>query len=98
MPPAPPSEETRNLLKDLGLEDEGEQNSWAARLALPVLSARELQAVRSYLYKGGWLTPRRMAILILARRLGLEAPHVARRIAGADEEGEFKNHAGEYSI
>ena len=90
---AGPSDATQAFLADHGIVEPTDQEFWAKRLALPVFSARELEAVgRS---EGGvkWLTPRRLAIFFLARRLDLSSPHVARRVVGADEEEAFKRHA-----
>lgn len=89
---AGPSDATREFLADHGIADPTEQELWAKRLALPVFSARELAAVGRYGGGGKWLTPRRLAIFFIARRLNLRGPHVARRLVGTDEEEEFKRH------
>ena len=89
---AGPSDATRAFLADNGIAGPTEQEFWAKRLVLPVVSARELAAVGRYGGGGQWLTPRRLAIFFLARRLDLRSPHVARRVVGADEEVEFKSH------
>ena len=94
---AHPSDTTRDFLADHEVTDPTQQDFWATHLALPMLSARELDAIYRYMDKSKWLSPRRLAILFLARRLGASGPHIARRVVGSDEEEEFKNH-GDYSI
>ena len=89
---AEPSAATQEVLADHGIAEPPEQEFWAKRLALPVFSGRELAAVGRYGGGGKWLTPRRLAIFFIARRLNLRSPHVARRVVGADEEEEFKRH------
>ena len=95
--PTHQSSATREFLADHGITDPTVQNLWATHLALPVLSVRELAAVHRYQGSSKWLTPRRLAVLFLARRLGVDAAHVARRMVGSDEEEEFKIH-GDYPI
>ena len=89
---ADPSDATREFLADHGVEEPTQQEFWVKRLALPVFSARELDAIGRCERGAEWLTPRRVAILFLARRLDLEGPHMARRVVGSDEQEEFKNH------
>lgn len=90
--PPEPSVRTRKFLKEHGVTDTTEQALWAAHLVLPMLSSKELGQVLRFVEERGWITPRRLAIIFLAHRLGLERPHVARRLVGFDEEEEFKNH------
>jgi hypothetical protein len=85
----PLGDEAVDLLTALGVTRDHE--AWAVRLAVPGLSSLELQHV-SESRGQRWITPRRLSIFILAHRLGLEPPHVARRLVGADEEEEFQAH------
>ena len=89
---AAPSATTQECLADHGITDPTEQGFWATHLALPMLSTRELTAVYRYAGGEGWLTPRRLAILFISRRLDVDGPHVARRVVGSDEEEEFSHH------
>ena len=93
-----PSEEARDLLSDHGITDPAEQDRWATRLALPMLSMCELAAIHRYVSGAKWFTPRRLSIFFLARRFELRALHVARRLVGSDEEEEFKSHGSHYPI
>ncbi len=86
----PLGDDVVELLTALGAMEDHE--GWAVRLAVPGLSSRELRWVSASRGQR-WFTPRRLSILVLAHRLGLEPPHVARRLVGADEEQEFLGRA-----
>ena len=72
--------------------------SWVLRLALPVLSKVELAVLLDSVnsttrprFRGGKLTPRRLAVWILARRLGMYAKSFGRRVGGSTDEFYFSD-------
>ena len=82
------SVEASDLLADQEIPESARRIT-AVRLALPILSRREIAAVANDIRRSqAWKrsrprpTPRHAAILIVARRLGMDAPGVARRISG----------------
>lgn len=75
---AVPSARTRDLLRAHGVK-EPEMRRLAMRLAFPVFSALEIEAIDASRKLRGW-TARRVAIRLVARRLALDVPGVARRL------------------
>ena len=89
--PEEPSEATCEVLAALGAEEQTFR-SWALRLSVPVLSWPELQAVEDQHRQAvAWTkqiprpTARRLAIWMLARRLGSPPERIANKVgAGSD--------------
>jgi hypothetical protein len=86
--PSEVSQKSENLLGEHGVA-ESERALWAVRLALPILSKPEIQALQSEVEQSanwtrasGQPTPRRLSVFVLAHRLGMEASTVARRATG----------------
>ena len=86
-----PIQPVRELLAEAGVAD-GLESSWCLRLALPVMTGVEIKLIEDDLQLGqrliGRLTdapadPKRLAVWLTARRLGLGMPSVARVISGA---------------
>ena len=92
--PVTVSEDTAAVFAEQGVRDSVEQQVWAVRLAFPVLSRREIEALKVYCASGAsWRrglgrhrkpTPRLFAVWILGRRLGLNARSLARKVLGGD--------------
>lgn len=97
-PPVEVSPETDKALADLGAPPE-EHEAWALRLALPVLSGKEVAALQREWRKahsqrrGGGERPTalRFTVWSLAHRLGLPAPVVARKALHTDAPQYFVN-------
>jgi hypothetical protein len=94
---AEPSDETRTFLTDLGAADSDVQ-PWAARLAAPVLSRAEVQALQSEAEtKANWRkgqgphpTPLRFVIWVLAHRLDVQPTTLARSVHYTGAEKYFR--------
>ena len=76
------------ILRDCGVTDFGEQKLWIARLALPVLSKpeiealfREMERARKQYMSPPHPTPLRFTFWVLAHRLGHDAQSLARKAA-----------------
>ncbi len=90
-PPGEVSKETGEILRREGVKG-SDVGLWALRLALPVLSRREIVALGHECAKaaqhqraGAYPTPRRFTIWLLAHRLGLSAMGLARRVLNTDD-------------
>ena len=88
---------TCNLLKSQGVAD-AEVTLWVLRLAFPVLSKVELGVLLDSVnptarpkFRGGKPTPRRLAVWILARRLGMDTKSFGRRVCGSTDEIYFSD-------
>ena len=94
-------DETRDALHDQGIRDPDEQQVWVARLSLPVLARCELLALRDEKrvcdeWKRGCgqhPTAKRLAVWILAHRLGLGAHSLHRKACNHDDQKYFKKHS-----
>ncbi len=94
-----PSTRTKEFLTECGVDDEATQQAWAVRLALPVLSCREISALRDQIKKdrtwagGADLHPtaRRFTVWLLAHRLALSAEAVATKVGAGSDWDAFKD-------
>ena len=92
-----PTGAASEFLEGLGLEESEGRARWSRRLAVPVLSSRELDAVVAY-RQDKWLTARRLAMLVLARRLHVDPAYVARKVSGTKAADAIQDNIHRYSI
>jgi hypothetical protein len=85
------SDRTNDIMSAYNVPDK-EKALWSLRLALPVFSRRELAALLSAIVP--WAvptpTPRVFAIWLLAYRLGIGAPSLARKLLGSKAGASFR--------
>lgn len=93
------SDDTRRILADQDVSHAQTQCLWAARLALPIFSACEIEALKWLLEQTNAALPqvraagpRRFPVWLLAHRLGVDPQTIARKVGlGARPSGHFKS-------
>ena len=91
--PVEPTETVNDLLAELGADPE-DYTSWAIRLALPMLSVVEIEALRRQIAeplgrRKPHTPPRRFTVFSIAHRLGVEAKVLARKLPPKSDARDF---------
>ena len=98
-----PSEHTVRVLRQEGVADEAERALWAARLALPILSAKEIGGLSRYSSSLADKTRlvreaghRRFSIFLLARRLRMDEYSFARKVRSDSASRPIRSYIKEF--